>query len=117
MTSDEQRILGFVFISGLVFLILTVLSRSVDAVWLDVLRGAAGSVALVVLVGLQLARARREPPYARWLGYATLAFVPWVALMFGLAFVVPSGWVFEYTVGGVALLALLAQLVKRLARP
>ena len=38
------------------------------------------------------------------------------ALMFGLAFVVPEGWIFEYAVGGVAVLALLAQLVKRLAR-
>jgi hypothetical protein len=117
MSTDEKRIFGLVCVSGLAFLLLTVLRHSVDALWLAVVSGAVGSVAFVVLVGLQLARARREPAYARRLRYATLAFVPWFALMFGLAFVVPEGWVLAYAVGGVALLVLLNQLAKRLARP
>ena len=91
MSSADKRIFGVVCVSGVAFLVLTVLSRSVDAVWFDVLSGAVGSVALVVLVSLQLARARREPQYARLLRYRTLVFVPWFALMFGLAFVVPAG--------------------------
>jgi hypothetical protein len=117
MSTDEKRIFGVVCLSGLAFLVLTLLNRSVEAVWLDVVRGVVGSVALVVLVALQLGRARREPAYARLLGYWTLAFIPWFAVMFGLAFVVPERWVFAYAVGGVAVLVLLARLVKRLARP
>ena len=116
MSTDEKRIFGVVCVSGLAFLGLTVLSRSVDALCLDVVRGAVGSVAFVVLVWLALARARSEPTHARYLRYATLVFVPWLGLIFGLAFVVPEGWVFAYAVGGVAVLALLARLAKRLAR-
>jgi hypothetical protein len=117
MSTDEKRIFGLVCVSGLAFLALTVLGHSVDAVWLDVVSGAVGSVAFLVLVWLQFTRARREPAYARYVRYATLAFVPWFALMHGLAFVVPKGWRLEYAVGGVALLVLLRQLAKRLARP
>jgi hypothetical protein len=116
MSADEKRIFGLVCVSGLAFLALTVLNHSVDALWLNVVSGAVGSIALVVLVCLQLARARREPAYGRRLRYATLAFVPWFALMFGLAFVVPKGWVLVYAVGGLALLVLLNELAKRLAR-
>jgi hypothetical protein len=117
MSTHEKRIFGLVCLSGLAYLGFTVLNRSVHALWLDVVSGGVGSVAFLVLLGLQLARARREPAYARYLGYATLVFVPWFALMFGLAFVVPEGWVFVYVVAGIAMLALLAQLAKRLARP
>jgi hypothetical protein len=117
MSIAEKRIFVFVCVSGLAFLVLTVLNHSVDGVWFDVLQAAVGGVALVVLVWLGLARARHEPSYARYLRHATLAFGPWFALMVGLAFVVPEGWVFEYAIGGVAVLALLAQLVKRLAGP
>jgi hypothetical protein len=116
MSANEKRVFAFVCVSGLAFLALTVLNHSVDALWFDVLQAAVGGVALVVLVWLGLARARREPAYARYVRYASLAFVPWLALMLGLAFVVPEGWGFEYAVGGVAVLALLAQLAKRLAR-
>jgi hypothetical protein len=116
MSADEKRIFGFVCVGGLAFLVLTVLNRSVDAAWLDIVRAAVGCVALLMLVWLALARARREPAYERYLRYATLAFVPWLALMLGLAFVVPKGWVLEYALGGVAVLALLRQLVKRLAQ-
>ena len=115
MSAYEKRIFGVVCASGLAFLVLTVVNRSVDALWLDVVSGAVGSVAFLVLVWLQVGRARREPAYGRYLRYATLAFVPWFALMFGLAFVVPEGFVFVYAVGGVAVLALLARLAKRLA--
>jgi hypothetical protein len=117
MSTDEKRIFGVVCLSGLAFLVLTVLNRSVEAFWLDVVRGLVASVAFVVLVALQLTRARREPAYARLLGYWTLVFIPWFALMFALAFVVPEHWVLAYAVGGVAVLVLLARLVKRLARP
>jgi hypothetical protein len=116
MSAAEKRILAFAAVSGLVFLVLTVLHGSIHAFWFDVLSAAVGSVALIVAVWLGLARARQEPAYARRLRYATLFFVPWVALMLGLAFVVPEGWVLEYAVGGVAVLAVLAQLAKRLAR-
>jgi hypothetical protein len=117
MTTDEKRIFGVVCASGVAFLVLTVLNRSVDAVWFDVLYAATGAVAFLVLVWLPVKRARREAPYARLLRYKALVFVPWLGLMFGLAFVVPSGWAVVYAVGGVALLWVLAQLAKRLARP
>jgi hypothetical protein len=117
MSTAEKRIFAFVCVSGLAYLVLTVLNHSVDAVWFDVVREAVGGVAFLVLVWLGLARARQEPAYGRYLTYASLAFIPWFALMFGLAFVVPEGWVFVYAIGGVAVLALLARLAKRLAGP
>jgi hypothetical protein len=93
MSTGEKRIFAFVCVSGLAYLVLTALNHSVDSLWLDVVSGAVGSVAFLVLVWLGLTRARREPAYGRYLRYATLAFIPWFALMFGLAFVVPEGWV------------------------
>jgi len=79
--------------------------------------GPGGRHPFLTIVWLQRQRARRDPGYARELKLKSAFFISWVVLALGVLFVVsmPLGW--PALAALVALLWLLAQLAKRLARP
>jgi hypothetical protein len=112
----DLRIGALAAVGGAGYLLLTAVRHMADSAWIDVARLVAAGIPFLAIVWLLVRRARREPRYAKELKLKNALFVAWLALALATLFIVPKPWAWLVIVTLVALLWLLAELAKRLAR-